>query len=458
MTRSRRWFALLGTLATLLLVLGPGADRAEAETEALLRNILPDDIVERLRLRPEEPIADAFAETSILFSDIQGFVPLSRSLGPERTVEMLNEMMRRFDALADEQFLPEERLSLPDAIARLDMVHFEAWDLELVEQVMTGILDYPARRTKLLKIDWAELARVAQTRENVMPATIALATAYQESDLENIDHGDRDSVGLFQHDDKPQRVEMPAVASAADMLKDYKPKAALAAAEAFDPSPDNIDSRTKKLDIDGIKVSLLQKKTRGEDHPYTIAAMGNLATSLQELGRTDEAGIAALAPLLHAARPSEVHFVMPATMKTDDALATLAAFGPLWVTRVTFTKLDEASTYGSMLGVAAESALPVSYVTAGREVPDDIHPATAAELARRVKEAARRRDRRLPGLRAGHRRGEGRAGRRDEGRGDAHPRRLRLRRDLPAVRHRQHQVGRGRRHVRGGDRGRDGHR
>lgn len=28
--------------------------------------------------------------------------------------------------------------------------------------------------------------------------TIALATAYQESDLENLDHGDRDSLGLFQ--------------------------------------------------------------------------------------------------------------------------------------------------------------------------------------------------------------------------------------------------------------------
>jgi flagellar biosynthesis protein FlhF len=102
------------------------------------------------------------------------------------------------------------------------------------------------------------------------------------------------------------------------------------------------------------------------------------------LGRMDQTGIAALAPLLHAARPTEVHFVMPATMKTDDALATLAAFGPLWVTRVVFTKLDEASTFGSILGVATESALPVSYIAAGREVPDDLHPATAAELARRV--------------------------------------------------------------------------
>jgi adenylate cyclase len=76
-------------------------ERAEAETERLLRNILPASIVERLRSDPDEPIAEAFAEASILFSDIQGFVSLSKRLGAERTVALLNEMMRRFDALAD---------------------------------------------------------------------------------------------------------------------------------------------------------------------------------------------------------------------------------------------------------------------------------------------------------------------------------------------------------------------
>jgi adenylate cyclase len=76
-------------------------ERAEAATEALLRNILPGAIITRLRERPGEPIADAFDRASILFSDIQGFVPLSKSLGAVRTVALLNEMMRRFDALAD---------------------------------------------------------------------------------------------------------------------------------------------------------------------------------------------------------------------------------------------------------------------------------------------------------------------------------------------------------------------
>ncbi|MEO6368086.1 MAG: insulinase family protein, partial [Steroidobacteraceae bacterium] len=75
---------------------------------------------------------------------------------------------------------------------------------------------------------------------------------------------DNRTVGVFLHDDKPQRAEIAAVASAAEQLKDFKPQQAVAAAEIFDPSPDNIDRRTKHIEIDGIRVSLLQKKTRGE--------------------------------------------------------------------------------------------------------------------------------------------------------------------------------------------------
>jgi adenylate cyclase len=91
-------FGLSGAIAYYAFRL---ADRAEAETEKLLRNILPGSVVERLRENPGQPIAEAFPQASILFSDIQGFVPLSKRLGAEGTVALLNDIMHRFDALAD---------------------------------------------------------------------------------------------------------------------------------------------------------------------------------------------------------------------------------------------------------------------------------------------------------------------------------------------------------------------
>lgn len=78
------------------------AENAKAETDALLRNILPDNVVERLKAKPAEPVADTFADASILFADISGFVPLARRLGASETVALLNRLVSMFDALAEQ--------------------------------------------------------------------------------------------------------------------------------------------------------------------------------------------------------------------------------------------------------------------------------------------------------------------------------------------------------------------
>jgi adenylate cyclase len=76
-------------------------ERAKAETETVLRNVLPDSIVERLKAAPEEPIADGFREASVMFADITGFVSMTRALGPEKTVALLNRLVSAFDELAE---------------------------------------------------------------------------------------------------------------------------------------------------------------------------------------------------------------------------------------------------------------------------------------------------------------------------------------------------------------------
>jgi adenylate cyclase len=75
-------------------------ENAKGETDRLLRNILPEKIVERLKTKPDTLIADTFDSASILFSDISGFVPLARSLGAAKVVDLLNTIVREFDALA----------------------------------------------------------------------------------------------------------------------------------------------------------------------------------------------------------------------------------------------------------------------------------------------------------------------------------------------------------------------
>ena len=75
-------------------------ERARGETDALLRNILPDTVADRLKAKPGERIADSYDEASVLFADISGFVALARKLGPDRIVELLNQIVSEFDRLA----------------------------------------------------------------------------------------------------------------------------------------------------------------------------------------------------------------------------------------------------------------------------------------------------------------------------------------------------------------------
>jgi zinc protease len=76
----------------------------------------------------------------------------------------------------------------------------------------------------------------------------------------------RDSrvVGFFIPEDNPQRAEIPVAPAAAQVLAEFKPAAAGQSGEAFDPSQDNIDKRTRIVTVGDLKFALLPKKNRGE--------------------------------------------------------------------------------------------------------------------------------------------------------------------------------------------------
>jgi adenylate cyclase len=84
-----------------------------AKSDRLLRNVLPARIAERLREEPGS-LAEQFDAATVLFADLVAFTPLAEQLGPERTADMLNALVSRFDDLA-ERFELEKIKTIGDA-------------------------------------------------------------------------------------------------------------------------------------------------------------------------------------------------------------------------------------------------------------------------------------------------------------------------------------------------------
>ena len=80
----------------------------------------------------------------------------------------------------------------------------------------------------------------------------------------------------------------------------------------------------------------------------------------------------------------EPHLVVSATTKPRDLQEIAREFSATRFRSLVVTKLDETNTLGPLLGLVAQTGLPVSYVATGQRVPEDIEPADADRLAARV--------------------------------------------------------------------------
>jgi len=73
------------------------------------------------------------------------------------------------------------------------------------------------------------------------------------------------TLGFFIPDKNPDRAEIPQAPDLQVLFKDYKGKAAIAQGEDFDPTPENIESRTTRGKLaNGMQYAFLSKQTRGD--------------------------------------------------------------------------------------------------------------------------------------------------------------------------------------------------
>jgi zinc protease len=89
------------------------------------------------------------------------------------------------------------------------------------------------------------------------------------------------TVGVYIPQDQPQRLAIPPAPVVGLIVRDYQGGRVDAAGEVFDPTPQNLDARTRIVEMGGIKAGLLPKKNRGETVSLVLTLHYGNAESLQ---------------------------------------------------------------------------------------------------------------------------------------------------------------------------------
>ncbi|HUI77847.1 MAG TPA: pitrilysin family protein [Bryobacteraceae bacterium] len=195
--------------------------------------------------------------------------------------------------LRKDQSLDDARQTL---IGTIEKLADEPPSKEEVDRVKTGILKQielqltDTQRIALSLSDWASLGDwrlLFVTRDRIRTVTpddvLRVAKTYlKESNR---------TLAEFIPTAQPDRAEIPPTPDVTAMLKDFKGGEAIAAGEAFDPSPANIEKRLTRSRLpDGLKLVLLPKKTRGGTVTATVTLRFGDEKSL--FGKSTEAQFA----------------------------------------------------------------------------------------------------------------------------------------------------------------------
>ncbi|WZO98363.1 flagellar biosynthesis protein FlhF [Isosphaeraceae bacterium EP7] len=158
---------------------------------------------------------------------------------------------------------------------------------------------------------------------------------------------------------------------------------------------------TGLVTVDTYRIAAVEQlRTYAEiiDLPLSVAnTPADMRRAIDELGEVDlvlidtagrsprdEVKIRELADFLAEARPDEVHLVLSAAAGARSLKAAVDRFAVARADRLILTKLDEADGLGGVLGLLAQADRPVSYITTGQAVPDDIEGADRSRLARLI--------------------------------------------------------------------------
>jgi adenylate cyclase len=131
-------------------------------SEALLANILPASVAERLKDPARNIIADKYEDASVLFADIAGFTERASDMPPDQLILFLDRLYGDFDALVDKHGLEKIKVS---------------GDSYMVVSGVPQPRDDHVEALAAFALDMAEVVRVLKdSRGDPLPLRIGLAS------------------------------------------------------------------------------------------------------------------------------------------------------------------------------------------------------------------------------------------------------------------------------------------
>ncbi len=94
-----------------------------------------------------------------------------------------------------------------------------------------------------------------------------------------------------------------------------------------------------------------------------------------------DSGLRELRRMLASRDNVRTHLVMAADTSPTSARRILDAYAEVQPDRLVITKIDEAESFSRLINIVKERRIPVSYVTTGQRVPEDLDRATPLTLA-----------------------------------------------------------------------------
>ena len=95
----------------------------------------------------------------------------------------------------------------------------------------------------------------------------------------------------------------------------------------------------------------------------------------------DQDALVLLNNVLRSCEDTEASLVMSVTSTREHLFRAVKQYGLFDITNIIFSKLDECTSYGVMYDIIDKTGIPVSYLTMGQNVPEDIERAMPERIA-----------------------------------------------------------------------------